>query len=148
MQISHSQPGRLAASNGVGKIRGTAGQSGQQQCAPRVAHHLLSKKIILALSVCLCASDRHGAIRRPSQGFPLFFLIFILQNGRQTCRFGLHFFAPPGLVVCVLSSFCSYGAHPIKQLWKWSKKWVLVAGAGRNDGCEIVDFKGISGNWN
>lgn len=95
-----------------------------------VAHRLLSKKIILALSVCLCASDRHGATSCippfPNSSSFLFFLIFILQNGRQTClvsasiSFFVLCFAYPGVVVC--SSVSSYEAHPIKQLWKWSKK--------------------------
>jgi len=75
VQISHRQ-----AASGVGKIRGTAGEiPASSRCAPRVAHRLLSKKIILALSVCLCASDRHGAIHRPSQVFSLFSDIYFTK---------------------------------------------------------------------
>lgn len=126
---------------------------------PCAAHRLLSKKIILALSVCLCASDRHGgggAIPVSSLLFlSIFFWYLFYKMGDKLASFFflLLFSLIPGLVVCVCFQVFTHMEHiQLSSSGKWSKKWAYVGVAfrrlGRLGWCEIVGFKEISGNWN
>jgi len=124
------------------------GNPGQQPMCPACSSSLVKQEnniSIKRLSLRLWQTRRHPS-SLPSL-LPFFWYLFY-KMGDKLAGFGFIFFASPGLVVCVLSPFCSYGAHPIKQLWKWSKKWVLLGVVGCLGGCEIVDFKEVSGNWN